>query len=268
MPDFPEDFADAVRRSYEHPVDDATAKRHVTAMVRVAQEAADPPFAPTPVPARRRRRALRPAFAAGLAALVLPAGLAVAGVQLPDAVNAPYDVVGVELPNQASDTAEERVPDAIPARTTPSTTSTPGTSAPGVPDGGVREGHGADDARDNGERRSEERNKARRGDERRRENRPKTEQSKPAPKPKPGNNRGGSVRESEPKRRDAPPKRDDAPKPPREAPRVKDPTSSPVPEPARPPKAEKPATPRVTPDAAPGAESPGETTERGPKQPR
>ena len=177
MPDIPENFADAVRRSYEHPVDDATAERHVAAMVREAREVVAPPAAPSHASVRRRRRALRPALAAGVAALVLPGGLAVAGVNLPDAVKAPYDVVGIDLPNQASDTARDRVPEAVPARTTPGPAEDRPAS-PAVPDGGVREGHGADDQRAR-QRRSEERNKRRRGDERRRENRPRTEMPKP-----------------------------------------------------------------------------------------
>ena len=170
MPHVPEELADAVRRAYVAPVDDATAERHVAAIAAAARETGTTP-SPERVPVERhRRRAWRPALAVGLSAVLLPAGLAVAGVDLPDAVEKPYEVVGVELPNQASETAEERTKD---VRTAPPAGERPVDElpvSPVVPDGGVREGHGADDARQEesrreGERRSEERNKGRRGNE-------------------------------------------------------------------------------------------------------
>ena len=181
--DLPEDLADAVRRAYVAPVDDATAERHVAAIAAAAREADTPSSVHAPAGrGRRRRRALRPALAAGFAVLVLPAGLAVAGVDLPDAVEKPYEVVGVELPNQSSEQAEERTKDVRTAPPAERPVEELPTPAPVVPDGGVREGHGADDAarEREAERRSEERNKSRRGDERRRENRPKTVPQTPA----------------------------------------------------------------------------------------
>ena len=97
-PDVDPRLSEAVHRTYVRPVDELVAARHVTALAAAAREA---DLSPQPVSApRRRRRAVKPALVTALAAAVLPAGLAVAGVQLPDPVRAPYDVVGVDLPNQ------------------------------------------------------------------------------------------------------------------------------------------------------------------------
>ena len=251
MPRTPDELADVVRRAYSRPVDDATAGRHVAAIVEAARRSDHPPVAPR-VPARRRRL-WRPALVAGAAALALPAGLATAGVSLPPAFTAPYDVVGVELPNQASETARERV------RQTPAVTPRP--AAPAVPDGGLREGHGADDAARPGERRSEERNKGRRGDEKgRRDEAPRSD--RPAT-PRPGD-RGRS--ESAPNR--STPK----PKPPRTTPQPQRP--SPPPQQGGGARPVKPATPNGTTNrrtpAIPKTRVPGppdDTPGKGPKLP-
>jgi hypothetical protein len=55
---------------------------------------------------RPRRRIRQPTivFAALAGLLVLPAALAVAGVTLPDAARAPFETVGISLPNQSEET--------------------------------------------------------------------------------------------------------------------------------------------------------------------
>lgn len=121
-------FSDAVRRSFVRPVDAATATEHVNAIVAAAATArADGP-APVDQPRRRTRIALlRPMFAAAAAVLVLPVGLAVAGVHLPAALEKPYDAVGISLPNQTSEQSQ-------PPRATPAIppTVTPGAPSPGA----------------------------------------------------------------------------------------------------------------------------------------
>ena len=52
---------------------------------------------------RGRRRTWRPILAAAAATLLLPVGLAFAGVSLPGAVERSYRAVGIELPDQARD---------------------------------------------------------------------------------------------------------------------------------------------------------------------
>lgn len=121
------DLAAAVRRVYVRPVDEATAQRHVNAVVAAATEAAG---GETLVrrPGRRRprarRRAWRSALAAGGAALLLPVGLAVAGVSLPSAVDDPYLAVGITLPHQPH-TAPPATGPAKPGAATTTTEASP-----------------------------------------------------------------------------------------------------------------------------------------------
>jgi hypothetical protein len=90
-------LAAAVRRVYVRPVDERTASEHVSAIVAAAAEPATHAVA---APSARRRRGWRVGLAAGAATLLLPVGLAAAGVTLPDAVEQPFKAVGIELPNQ------------------------------------------------------------------------------------------------------------------------------------------------------------------------
>lgn len=92
-----DDLEDRIRRAYVRPVDEDVAARHLAAIGVATREAQ-----PVRAPRRRRARLWRPVLATGLAVVALPAGLAVAGVDLPDAIDKPYDVVGVDLPNQTS----------------------------------------------------------------------------------------------------------------------------------------------------------------------
>lgn len=119
--------AEDVRRAHAQAPDEETAARHMTAIVAAAEamEAA-PVNAPAGAAPRRPLRLRRVIAAGALALLGLTAGtsgLAAAGVALPDPVRAPFDAVGVTLPNQASETARERtrtVPaPAVRTRTTP-----------------------------------------------------------------------------------------------------------------------------------------------------
>jgi translation initiation factor IF-2 len=98
-PDLDPVLADAVRRAVVRPVDGVTASRHIDAIVAAAQG-----DAPSLAVRRTRRRLWRPLLGGGVAVtLLLPVGLAVAGVSLPAAVQRPYSAVGIELPNQAPD---------------------------------------------------------------------------------------------------------------------------------------------------------------------
>jgi len=116
-PDLDPALADAVRRAYVRPVDEVTARRHVSAIVAAAGEE---PVARRP---RQRRRVWRPVLAAGAATLLLPAGLAVAGVELPNAVERPYRTVGIKLPHQTG-SAPNSAPATRPVTPRGPTTST------------------------------------------------------------------------------------------------------------------------------------------------
>ena len=94
MPHPHDDLDDLIRRTYVRPVDEDVAARHLEAMDAAVRELVPTPSVRAPAP-RRRRALLRPAFATGRALVALPAGLAVAGVDLPDAVSAPYEAGGV-----------------------------------------------------------------------------------------------------------------------------------------------------------------------------
>jgi hypothetical protein len=171
-----DDFEELVRRSYVRPLDEDVAARHLTAIAAAAREQEASPHALAP--SRQRRRlglAWRPALATGLAALVLPTGLAVAGVDLPDPVNAPFDAVGIELPNQSSsvDAAPATPPAAVPASQGPrdaGPSTAPGRTGETGPSTGER-GDDRKDAprdgtrKDRGTRRNEDRSGGRRGDE-------------------------------------------------------------------------------------------------------
>lgn len=121
QPDLDAVLADAIRRAYVRPVDEVAARRHVSAIVAAATADAEPDPRRSP----RRRRVWRPLVAATAAACVLPAGLAVAGVPLPDVVQEPYRAIGITLPHQPRDASP-----APPPSTTenPSTTQTPSTT--------------------------------------------------------------------------------------------------------------------------------------------
>lgn len=196
-PDVDPRLAEAVRRTYVRPVDEQTAARHVAAMAEAARETgaqAIPSGAVSGRP-RRRGRAWRPALATGLAVLTLPAGLAVAGVDLPDPLGAPYDVVGIELPNQdeqgtrAPQPAVPAVPAARPGQpATPATPSERSRTAPGA----ERRRSAGDDDRPTSSRGGRER-PGRRGAERGERRRGEGEV--------PDRGRGGELRQEEPARR-------------------------------------------------------------------
>jgi hypothetical protein len=99
-------FLADVRAAYVSEPEEAVASRHLAAMAREAE-----PVLPrrTTEPARWRRimsrnRFIRPAVTLGavtLAAVLGTAGLAVAGVDLPDPAKKAFERAGITLPNQA-----------------------------------------------------------------------------------------------------------------------------------------------------------------------
>jgi hypothetical protein len=113
QPQVDPDLADAVRRAYVRPVDHVTATRHLSAIMAAASAGGE-------YVARRsrvRRRAWRPIVAAAAATLLLPAGLAVAGVNLPDVVERPYRAVGLEVPHHTRPAAAPAMRTVAPVRT-------------------------------------------------------------------------------------------------------------------------------------------------------
>jgi hypothetical protein len=99
-------FLDDVRTAYVRPPEEAVAARHLAAIAREAELVLD---RRTPKPTRWRRimsrsPVLRPAAALGAAtvtAVLASAGLAAAGVDLPDPATAAFERAGITLPNQA-----------------------------------------------------------------------------------------------------------------------------------------------------------------------
>lgn len=129
-------LAETVSRLYLGPIDPERARRDVATIAEAARQAdlnrgpAVSAGAPSSLARRRRMPLWRPVAAAAAALVAIPGGLAAAGVQLPEAVDASYRAVGVTLPNQdeqardaqpASTPRERR--DETPAATTPSRTS-------------------------------------------------------------------------------------------------------------------------------------------------
>ena len=96
-------FAD-VRATYVSEPEEAVASRHLTAIAHEA-ELVLPRRTPEPAGWRRiMNRSIRPALklgAATLAAVLGTAGLAVAGVDLPDPAKDAFQRAGITLPNQA-----------------------------------------------------------------------------------------------------------------------------------------------------------------------
>jgi hypothetical protein len=170
VPNVPhDDLDDRIRRAYVRPVDEDVAARHLAAIAAAARDAEG--SSKTSAPGRRRRPFLRPVLATGLALVALPAGLAVAGVDLPDAIDRPYDVIGVELPNQGSGAdapATAPAAPATPAREDEGDDTTPLEPATTTEDESpAREKAGDEDdaAANPGRRRSDTRSKGRRGEE-------------------------------------------------------------------------------------------------------
>ncbi len=119
-------LAEDVRRAVASSPDEATAARHLAAMAAEARAVQDLP--PTPAAAPRRRRGVIARGLAGAAGAVaslalVTTGLAVAGVDLPEPARAPFDAVGVELPNQEDDEARESAPAERPGTTPPASTN-------------------------------------------------------------------------------------------------------------------------------------------------
>ena len=137
QPELDPALADAVRRAYVRPVDEATAAEHVTAMAAAATGSTAPVTART----TGRRRGWRLGLAAGVATLALPVGLAAAGVALPDVVERPFDAVGIQLPNQPAGAPQGSPAPAVPVPrpitplipALPATPATPATGKPRTP---------------------------------------------------------------------------------------------------------------------------------------
>jgi hypothetical protein len=95
-----------VRATYVSDPDEAVASRHLAA---IAREAELVQLWRTPEPGARRRTVIRNRFlrpvatlgAATLAAVLGTAGLAAAGVNLPDPATKAFEQAGISLPNQA-----------------------------------------------------------------------------------------------------------------------------------------------------------------------
>jgi hypothetical protein len=107
----PDGFEEALRRAFLEPPSPAAEESHLTRMAaadadsRVAATKPTPSAGPVPasplVPARVRLAALLAALV--LALPVMFAGLALAGVRLPDAIDSAFESVGIDLPNQSPD---------------------------------------------------------------------------------------------------------------------------------------------------------------------
>jgi hypothetical protein len=99
-------FLAEVRATYVRNPDETVTSRHLAA---IAREAELVQLRRTPTPASRRRTMIRNRFlrpvatlgAATLAAILGTAGLAVAGVNLPDPAKDAFERAGISLPNQA-----------------------------------------------------------------------------------------------------------------------------------------------------------------------
>ncbi|HET8592315.1 MAG TPA: hypothetical protein VFL56_01510 [Solirubrobacterales bacterium] len=102
-------------------------------IARTASSAAGgPEHAVSAAPAPRRSRRLLVARV-GIAAATIPlllAGLAIAGVTVPDAARTAFETVGVELPNQPSDEGSEKGPGTT-GEQAPGTSGFPGAPATG-----------------------------------------------------------------------------------------------------------------------------------------
>jgi hypothetical protein len=108
-------FVDDVRAAVPSPPQEETARRHLAAMRAAAEESRAGATASGAGPTARagRRRSAGPgravlrlgAVTAGAVAAFsgVSTGLAAAGVELPDPVRAPFEAVGIELPNQPDD---------------------------------------------------------------------------------------------------------------------------------------------------------------------
>lgn len=124
---------ETVRRLYVRPVDPERAQRDAATIAeaaRLADQTRGPVVAAGVASSSRRRRMplWRPALAGIAALVVVPGGMATAGMDLPDAVEAPYRAVGIALPNQGELARDEQ-----PQRTTRGRSSqTPATTAPAV----------------------------------------------------------------------------------------------------------------------------------------
>lgn len=104
------DFVSKLRSLYAEPPSEEVERVHVAQAVAMARELADEPTTRTVAPAARRSRARKPmtrrrlAFMTAIAVAAAPfatAGLAFAGVSLPGPARAPFEELGIELPNQA-----------------------------------------------------------------------------------------------------------------------------------------------------------------------
>jgi hypothetical protein len=105
-------YADALRATLLKGPDPARTAELIPRLAVAARTSlvTEPPARPRHTGARRHTR-LGLFARAGVAVALVPAlfaGLAVAGVKLPDAVDAPFEAVGVDLPNQGSDARDER----------------------------------------------------------------------------------------------------------------------------------------------------------------
>jgi hypothetical protein len=106
----PTDLEEAIRRAFVEPPSQATADRHLAMLMSAGAQA---PSRTQPAAGGRRVLAsprLRLGIAVVAVVLALPvtfAGLAAAGVRLPDAVDSAFETAGIELPNQLPDGADE-----------------------------------------------------------------------------------------------------------------------------------------------------------------
>lgn len=110
----------AVRAIYDRGPSPQVERRHVAALVAAPPAAADPPKTVRVTAGRPpvARPALHHLFAACAALFALPlslAGLAVAGVDLPDPADSAFERVGLELPNQSDSARSGDVKQAIDA---------------------------------------------------------------------------------------------------------------------------------------------------------
>lgn len=107
----PSDLEEAIRLAFVEPPSQATADRH---LARLMSTRAQAPSRTQPTAGGRRiltSPRLRLGIATVAVVLALPvtfAGLAAAGVRLPDAVDSAFETAGIELPNQPPDGEDEQ----------------------------------------------------------------------------------------------------------------------------------------------------------------
>jgi hypothetical protein len=150
-------YADALRATLLMEPDPARSAELIPRLAATARASlvTEPLARPRHTGARRHTR-LGLFARAGVAVALVPAlfaGLAVAGVKLPDAVDAPFEAIGVDLPNQGSGADDASSAPAVDDATKDSGAGG-GADSPGTSDGTGKPddpgAHGRENAREHG----------------------------------------------------------------------------------------------------------------------